>query len=114
LEGAERIRYSVEQRFRYAYDAPVSALSQRLVVVPRRQHGDLFRRGHRVRVVGAPSTRRTRQNAAGNTVVRVTAAHVEHSVEFHVTAVVERIRGDRGPTLPATALHDRALLHATR
>jgi transglutaminase-like putative cysteine protease len=114
LDGAERIRYRVEQRFQYSYDAPVSALSQRLVVVPRRQHGDLFRRAHRVRVVGAPALRRTRQNAAGNTIVRVTADRVEHRVEFQVTAVVDRVRADRAATLPAAALYDRALLRATR
>jgi transglutaminase-like putative cysteine protease len=113
LEAARRISYRIEQRFRYAYDSPVTALSQRLVVVPRRRHGDLLRRAHRLDVTGAPALRRTRQNAVGNTVVRVTAARVEHSVEFSVVAVLERVRG-ASPALPASAMHDRALRRPTR
>ena len=53
LDGARRIGFRVEQSFRYAYAAPVTALAQRLVVVPRRRHGDLYRRSHRLAVTGA-------------------------------------------------------------
>ncbi|GAB4048704.1 transglutaminase family protein [Catellatospora paridis] len=108
LESARRITYRIEQRFRYTYDTPVSALSQRLVIVPRPRHGDLYRRAHFLEISGARAEHRTRQDAHGNTVVRVTAAHVEREVEFRVVAVVERVRGDRLP-LPAAALHDPAL-----
>jgi transglutaminase-like putative cysteine protease len=114
LEGAHRIIYRVEQRFRYTYDAPVTALSQRLVIVPRARHGDVFRRAHRVAVTGARTRRRTRHDEAGNTVVRVTAARVEHSVEFELVAVLEYVQGTRPPSLPASALHDPWLRQPTR
>lgn len=114
LDAADRISYRIEQRFRYDYDAPVESVRQRLVVVPPARHGDLHRRAHRVEVTGATTRRRIRRDAAGNTIVRVHAARVERSVEFRVAAIVERIRGDGPPTLPASALTDPRLLRPTR
>ena len=114
LDAAERICYRIEQRFRYQYDSPITALSQRLIIVPRPRHGDLVRRAHRVEVAGAPARRRVRQDAAGNTVVRVSAPRVEHSVEFRVVAVVERVRQRGAALLPASALEDRRLRRPTR
>jgi transglutaminase-like putative cysteine protease len=114
LDGARHIGYRVEQSFRYAYDAPVTALAQRLVVVPRRRHGDLYRRSHRLVVSGAPHARRARLDAAGNTVVRVVAARVEQAVEFRLTATLDRVVGDGPPLLPYAALHDPRMLRATR
>jgi len=114
LDGARRIGYRVEQTFRYAYDAPVTALAQRLVVVPRRRHGALYRRAHRLTVTGAAHARRDRLDSAGNTVVRVVAARVERAVEFRLTADLERVAGDGPPALPLAALHDPRLLRATR
>jgi transglutaminase-like putative cysteine protease len=114
LDAADRITYRIEQRFRYDYDAPVESVRQRLVVVPPARHGDLHRRAHRVAVTGAATRRQVRRDAAGNTIVRVHAARVERSVEFRVAAIVERIRGDGLPTLPAAALTDPRLLRPTR
>ncbi|MGQ0837447.1 transglutaminase family protein [Actinokineospora sp.] len=114
LESARRITYRIEQSFRYDYDAPVEAVLQRLVVVPPVRHGDLHRRAHRVDVTGAATRREVRRDAAGNTIVRVHAARVERSVEFRVTAVLERVRGDGPPVLPAAALTDPRLLRPTR
>jgi transglutaminase-like putative cysteine protease len=114
LDAADRITYRIEQRFHYDYDAPVESVRQRLVVVPPARHGDLHRRAHRVEVTGATTRRQVRRDAAGNTIVRVHAARVERSVEFRVAAIVERIRGDGPPTLPASALTDPRLLRPTR
>jgi transglutaminase-like putative cysteine protease len=113
LQSAGRITYRLDQSFRYDYDAPVTAVRQRLVVVPPARHGDLHRRAHQVDVTGAPSERSVRRDAAGNTIVRVHAAQVERSVEFRLTAVIERIRGDGPPVLPASALSDPRLLRPT-
>ena len=114
LEAAHRITYRVEQRFRYTYDAPVTSLSQRLVMVPRSRHGDVHRRAHVMEVIGTQARRRTRQDSAGNTVVQVKAARVEHSVEFRVVAVLECIRRSGQPVLPASALHNLRLRRPTR
>jgi transglutaminase-like putative cysteine protease len=114
LDGARRIGYRVEQSFRYAYDAPVTALAQRLVVVPRRRHGDLYRRAHRLDVTGAAHARRARLDSAGNTVVRVVAARVEQAVEFRLTATLDRVVGDGPPALPVAAMRDPRLLRPTR
>jgi transglutaminase-like putative cysteine protease len=114
LESANRITYRLEQRLRYDYDAPVTSVRQRLVVVPPARHGDLHRRAHRVTVTGAAARRSTRRDAAGNTIVRVHAPWVERGVEFRVTAILERVRGDGPPVLPASALTDPRLLRPTR
>jgi transglutaminase-like putative cysteine protease len=114
LAGAREITYRVEQSFSYAYDSPVTCLVQRLVVVPRRRHGDLRRRSAQVRVTGAPHVRRAREDAVGNTVVRVTAPQVEHGVQFGLTAVLDRTVSDGPPVLPATALRDPRLRRPTR
>jgi transglutaminase-like putative cysteine protease len=114
LESAERITYRIEQGFRYDYDAPVTAVRQRLVVVPPARLGDLHRRAHRVDVTGAPTRRRVRSDAAGNTIVRIHAAQVDRSVEFRVTAILERVRSDGPLVLPASSLTDSRLLRPTR
>ncbi|SDZ19169.1 Transglutaminase-like enzyme, putative cysteine protease [Amycolatopsis xylanica] len=114
LDAADRITYRIEQSFRYDYDSPVESVRQRLVVVPPARHGDVHRRAHRVEVTGAESLRRVRQDVAGNTIVRVRAPRVESSVEFRVSAVLERVRGDGPPALPSSALTDPRLLRTTR
>jgi transglutaminase-like putative cysteine protease len=114
LRTARHLTYRVEQCFRYTYDTPVTALSQRLVVVPRRRHGDLHRRTHVLDVTGAQTRRRTCQDSAGNTVVRVNAARVEHSVEFRILAILETAGSGGRHLLPAAALRDPRLRQPTR
>jgi transglutaminase-like putative cysteine protease len=114
LDAAERVTYRIDQSFRYTYDTPVTSLSQRLVVVPRRRHGDMHRRAHALDITGAVTRRRTRQDATGNTVVQVRAAEVRTSVEFRVSALIERVRDSGWPVLPESALRDPRLCQATR
>jgi transglutaminase-like putative cysteine protease len=113
LDSADRITYRLRQSFRYDYDEPVTSVRQRLVVVPPARHGDLYRRSHRVDVTGAASRRVVRHDAAGNTVVRIHAPRVESSVEFSVSAIIERVRGDGPPVLPSSFLTDPRLLRST-
>jgi transglutaminase-like putative cysteine protease len=113
LGAARTITYRVEQNFRYAYETPVTALAQRLVVVPRRRHGDLRRRSHRLRVLGAAHARRDALDPAGNTVVTVTAPRIDGAVEFRLTATLNRVVGAGPPVLPAAALRDPHLRYAT-
>jgi len=114
LDGAERITYLLEQRFRYDYPRPVQRLRQRLVVVPPPRHGNQHLRAHRLDVDGALASRQVRRDARGNTVVRLQAERVEASVSFRVGALLERVHSD-GPThVAAAALTDPHLLRATR
>jgi transglutaminase-like putative cysteine protease len=114
LAAARRITYRIEQTLRHDYPAPVTDLTQRLVIVPRRRHGDLRRHGHVLEVRGAEHVRRTRSDAIGNTVVRVRAPRVEQAVEVRLIAELERVVADGPPVLPAGALRDPRLLRHTR
>jgi transglutaminase-like putative cysteine protease len=114
LRAAERVKYVLEQSFRYEYEAPVRRLRQRLVIVPPARHGSQRRLAHRLEIAGARASRRVRQDAHGNVVAWLEAEQVPQVIEFKLAALVERVRGD-GPTiLPARALHNPRLLRPTR
>jgi transglutaminase-like putative cysteine protease len=114
LAAARRVRYVLEQSFRYEYDAPVESLRQRLVIVPPARHGNQYLRAHRLEVTGAQVRRRVRRDAAGNVVAWLKAERVPHAIEFRLAAVLERVRDDGPTVLPAAALHTPRLLRPTR
>jgi transglutaminase-like putative cysteine protease len=114
LDAARRVIYAIEQSFRYDYDAPVQSLRQRLVIVPPARHGGQHRRACHLEVAGAQARRRVRQDSRGNVVTWLRAEHVAQAVEFRLTAIVERIRGDGPAVLPLEALHGPALRSPTR
>ena len=113
LGAASRVRYVLEQKFRYEYDAPVQELRQRLVIVPPARHGNQYRLAHRLEVTGAQARRRVRRDADGNVVAWLEAERVSHAIEFRLAAVLERI-SDAGPTmLPGEILRSPRLLRPT-
>ncbi len=113
LAAARRVRYVLEQSFRYEYDAPVQSLKQKLVIVPPPRHGNQHLRAHRLEVTGASVRRRVGRDAAGNVVAWLRADRVPQAIEFRLGAVLERVRDD-GPTmLAADALHSPRLLRPT-
>jgi transglutaminase-like putative cysteine protease len=113
LGAARRVRYVLEQKFRYEYDAPVRELRQRLVIVPPARHGNQYRLAHRLEVDGARARRRVRRDADGNVVAWLEAERVSNAIEFRLAAVLERV-SDGGPTmLAADALHSPRLLRPT-
>jgi transglutaminase-like putative cysteine protease len=114
LDAASRVSYVLQQSFRYDYDGPVRALRQRLVIVPPERHGAQYRRAHALFGAGAPAQRRIRHDAHGNVVTALSADHVEQTVEFRLTALVERVQADDPVQLPRAALTRPALLHPTR
>ncbi|HEY0937207.1 MAG TPA: transglutaminase family protein [Trebonia sp.] len=114
LSAAQRVRYVLEQSFRYEYDAPVRALRQRLVIVPPARHGSQYLRAHRLEVTGAQVRRRVRRDAHGNVIAWLLAEQVPQAVEFRLAAVIERVSGDGPVTLPAAALRNPRLLRPTR
>jgi transglutaminase-like putative cysteine protease len=113
LDGVRRLTYTLDQTFRYTYDEPITALRQRLVVVPPPRHGNQHRRTHRIEVTGTSVRRQWRRDRHGNTVVSLLADRVEQVVEFRATVLVERVRHDGPTTLPADALRDPRLLRPT-
>ena len=114
LAAARRVRYVLEQSFRYEYDAPVESLRQRLVIVPPARHGNQYLRAHRLEVTGAKVRRRVRRDAAGNVVALLQAERVPEAIEFRLAAVLERIRDDGPAVLQAAALRSPRLLRPTR
>ncbi|WP_257570631.1 transglutaminase family protein [Streptomyces sp. NP160] len=120
LDAASRVTYRLEQTFRYTYDAPVTDLRQRLVVLPPAVHGDVHRRLASLTVTGLEdgAVRRTdRRDAFGNTVTRVRADRVADHVEFRLAAVLERVvptaAHEAHAAVPRTALRDPRLLTPT-
>ncbi|MFY9931454.1 MAG: transglutaminase family protein [Streptosporangiaceae bacterium] len=114
LSAARRVSYILEQSFRYEYDAPVASLRQRLIIVPPVRHGNQHRRAHKLEVNGAPVRRRVRRDAHGNVVALLQAEQVPQAIEFRLAAVIERVRDDGPPVLPASALDSPHLLRPTR
>ena len=114
LHAAKRVRYVLEQSFRYTYDRPVRELRQRLVIVPPPRHGNQYLRAHRLEVTGAEVRRRVRRDAHGNVIALVEAEHVSREVEFRLAAVLERLCDDGPELLPASALRSPRLLRPTR
>jgi len=114
LDGARQVTYVIEQSFRYDYDAPVTSLQQRLVVIPPARHGGQYRRAHLLQVHGARARRYLCRDADGNAVAWLRSEHVTHSVEFRLAAVVEQMRDDGPAVLPAAALRNPRLLRPTR
>ena len=81
LDSAGHVTYVLEQSFRYDYDAPVTSLRHRLVVVPPRRHGNQYRRAHRLEVHGPAAQRRLRRDARGNVIALLSAEHVAVMLE---------------------------------
>jgi transglutaminase-like putative cysteine protease len=114
LDAAQRVTYVLRQLLRYDYDEPAYRLEHRLVVVPRARHGSLRRRLHTVHVSLADARSRARRDVDGNLVIEVRADVVRASIEFAVTAVVERAGPRVDAALPSSALRDPRLLRPTR
>lgn len=109
-----QLTYVLQQCFRYTYDAPVRDVNQRLVVVPRRRHGNQRRRLHSVTASVADARTAHRRDAAGNIITEVHVPLVPECVEFVVEAVVDRVGAGSDVLLPAAALTDPRLLRPTR
>lgn len=94
-----RVRYSLQQRFRYAYPGPIHHLHHRLVVVPPRVHGDQLRVEDQLSVVPGVPVRWDR-DVFDNTVATIDAALITDAIQIDYSAVIERSEGQRA-TVPA-------------
>lgn len=98
----DRLTYLLKQQFVYTYDAPITRLDHRLVVVPPPSHGDQVRQHCSLTVSGADAEVSHRRDRAGNTITRTRAAAVPERVEFLVEAVVQRVGPVEGVKVPAS------------
>lgn len=106
--------YLLHQRFTYTYASPVRRLRNRLIAVPRAEHGGQRRLDHRVTVRGTSAAVAVRADGFGNHVVDVRAPEVPEAIGFDIWAEVRR-DGPAGVTsVPTAALGDPRLLAATR
>jgi transglutaminase-like putative cysteine protease len=100
----EPVRFRLEQEIDYTYTAPVRALHQRLVVVPRVAHGPQRRQSWNLVVDGAErARRRVVRDEFGNLTIEVLAERIESSVRFVLDTVVERAAR---PELPRATAPD--------
>lgn len=113
LDGAGSVTYLLHQVFRYDYDGPAYDVRQRLVALPRVEHGTLRRRATYV-AVDQPVQPHRLADAAGNEVVTVELPVVPSSVEFTLAALVERVGPAGDALLPESALRDPRHLVPTR
>jgi transglutaminase-like putative cysteine protease len=99
LAAASSATYVIHQDVSYAYTGRIRNLRQRLVIVPRRHHGDQRRVAERfdVRTTGRHATHdmHRRRDRFGNSVVLVDVPEVQSSIHFLARAVVVRDRSDR-------------------
>jgi transglutaminase-like putative cysteine protease len=95
LLAARCATYVIHQDITYTYPAPIDDLRQRLMVVPKRHHGDQQRLADSVDVRHAETgSVRRHHDRFDNTVVELEIPHVEREVTFQMRAVVRRQRDD--------------------
>jgi transglutaminase-like putative cysteine protease len=83
--------YEVHQRYAYAYTAPVSSIRQRLIMVPREDHGDQHLVEQQLTVSGASGAVLTwHDDVFGNRVGRLRAQEVEHELVFEARYRIAR------------------------
>jgi len=94
LMAASSAVYVLHQDLTYDYTGPIRDVRQRLLIVPKAEHGDQRCIAHHVQVNAGGSSRiDERVDRFGNSVVNVAAASVQQSIHFRVRAVVRRTAG---------------------
>jgi transglutaminase-like putative cysteine protease len=111
--AVSRVRFGLHQRLRYEYRSPVTNLRHRLMVVPREVHGDQRVISSTIDVAGPEVATRRDLDGFGNLRYDYRADRVDETIEFEVSAIIERRRAN-GPTrVPLTSLTDSRLLGPT-
>jgi transglutaminase-like putative cysteine protease len=98
--NVQRTSVLVHQEFSYIYPGPVTALRQRLMVVPPDFHGDQRLVTYKTRVSGCNVDTERSYDTFGNVVLDISVEEVDRHVEFSTWVVVEReafVVGDDEP-----------------
>jgi len=103
IAGARSVVTVLRHVARFTYSGQVSRVTQRLIVVPRRRHGDQQRIAHRFRVLvddaEHPVDLRTEVDRLGNTVMLSRVDAATSTLTYETRAVVSRVR-DGGVPMP--------------
>ncbi len=100
LMQAEHVTYIIHQVVSYEYTKPVKDLRQRLMILPRRLHGDQQRVLHRFDVRTREDAQvRTHTDRFGNSILDAIVPSVQRHIEFQTRAVITR--SPRQPHRPA-------------
>lgn len=93
-----RAVYRVRQHYRYTYTGAVWDLRQRLIMVPRDEHGDqrILQFDLDVRGTEGDHAVRWERDQFGNRVARLFAARVPRTVDFETRFRAERVRPEGG------------------
>jgi transglutaminase-like putative cysteine protease len=89
-QNVQRTTVLIHQTFRYDYPGPITALRQRLMVVPPDYHDDQRTVTNKIRVSGCNVDTERSYDTFGNVVVDVSVERIERDVEFTTWVVVER------------------------
>ena len=89
-QNVRRTTVVVQQSFRYAYPGPVTALRQRLVVIPPDRHDGQRLVTHKVRVTACNVDTERSYDTFGNVILDLSLHEVEREVEFAIWIVIER------------------------
>jgi len=84
-----RSTYVIRQHLRYEYPVPISALRQRLIIVPPARHGDQRCTAWWVDV-SQHAVRRDRRDRFGNRIIDLEVDHVQKAIAFDSCVVVQR------------------------
>jgi transglutaminase-like putative cysteine protease len=88
--NVQRTTVLIHQTFHYAYPSAISALRQRLIVVPADFHDDQRLVTYKTRVSGCNVDTERSYDTFGNVVLDFSVEEVERDVEFSTWVVVER------------------------
>lgn len=113
-ENVRRTTVLIHQTFLYEYEGPVSELRQRLMVVPRDDHGHQRLVTHRLRVTGSQLDSERSYDSFGNVVLDLRLPEVVGRVEFATWAVVERDQLLNRPEHPNAVGVDRRFAEPSR
>ena len=108
--NVQRTTVLIHQTFHYAYPAAITALRQRLIVVPPDFHDDQRLVTYKTRVSGCNVDTERSYDTFGNVVLDFSVEGVEHDVEFSTWVVVEREAAGE----PDEALPDARFLEPSR
>jgi transglutaminase-like putative cysteine protease len=101
--NVQRTTVLIHQTFHYAYPSAITALRQRLIVVPADFHDDQRLVTYKTRVSGCNVDTERSYDTFGNVVLDFSVEEVEHDVEFSTWVVVEREGNDEPDELSPDA-----------